>query len=49
MAPEQCFGVGPIQPQTDIYAIGVTLFEMLAGRPPFLGKDTAKLINQHMG
>ena len=48
MAPEQCFGVGPIQPQTDIYAIGVTLFEMLAGRPPFLGKDTAKLINQHM-
>jgi len=40
MAPEQVKGLDPI-PQTDIYALGVTLFEMLTGgERPFTGEAT---------
>jgi eukaryotic-like serine/threonine-protein kinase len=35
-APEQALGLA-IGPACDIYALGATAFEMLAGRPPFLG------------
>ena len=34
MAPEQAMGQG-IGPWTDLYAVGVIAFELLAGRPPF--------------
>ncbi len=34
MAPEQINGESPI-PQTDIYAVGVIMYEMLQGKPPF--------------
>jgi serine/threonine-protein kinase len=39
-APEQIFGQ-PVGATADIYALGVTLFAMLAGRPPFAGDFTA--------
>ncbi len=47
MSPEQCTGNGDITPSTDIYAIGATLFEMLAGRPPFMGDDPMKVATMH--
>jgi serine/threonine-protein kinase len=34
LAPEQISG-GPATPATDVYAVGVVLFEMLTGAPPF--------------
>lgn len=46
MAPEQ-FQNQPITPATDIYALGVLLYEALAGRRPFLGDSFAALANQH--
>ncbi|ADB19170.1 serine/threonine protein kinase [Pirellula staleyi DSM 6068] len=47
MAPEQCQGKGEIVPPTDIYALGCTLFELLAGRPPFLAEDAMKIASMH--
>jgi serine/threonine-protein kinase len=39
MAPEQMLGEEPT-PATDVYAMGVLAFEMLAGAPPFQGTGT---------
>ncbi|MBA3454556.1 MAG: protein kinase [Deltaproteobacteria bacterium] len=43
MAPEQAMGVD-IDHLADIYACGVILYEMLAGRPPFEGATYAVLV-----
>ncbi|MHB0997452.1 MAG: protein kinase domain-containing protein [Elusimicrobiales bacterium] len=40
MAPEQDQGI--VKKECDIYAIGVCLYEMLAGTPPFNNKDLLK-------
>ncbi|MCX7835600.1 MAG: serine/threonine-protein kinase [bacterium] len=40
MSPEQIQGVKELGVNSDIYALGVTLYEMLAGRLPFNEEDT---------
>ncbi|MGI9427583.1 MAG: protein kinase domain-containing protein [Bythopirellula sp.] len=46
MSPEQ-FSDGKVSPATDVYSMGITLYEMLAGKPPFRASDITQLINSH--
>jgi WD40 repeat protein/transcriptional regulator with XRE-family HTH domain len=46
-SPEQ-IRAEPITPQTDIYALGMLLFELLTGRRPFSGASHAELIQHHL-
>jgi serine/threonine-protein kinase len=47
IAPERLRGESTDQ-RADLYAIGVILFELLAGRPPFVANDDFDLIAQHL-
>jgi serine/threonine protein kinase/WD40 repeat protein len=47
MAPEQAgTAAGPLGPTTDVYALGVILYEMLASRPPFQGDSALDVLRQ---
>lgn len=47
MAPEQILGE-PVDPRTDVYALGVLLYELLTARPPFRAQSAVELQEQHL-
>jgi serine/threonine-protein kinase len=47
MAPEQILG-RPVDARTDIYALGLLLYQMLAGRLPFDGANVVEIEEMHL-
>lgn len=47
MSPEQAAGE-PIDGRSDIYALGVIVYEMLAGRPPFGSDSSLSILLKHL-
>jgi len=47
LSPEQALGEG-VDARADIYAAGVIMYEMLAGRRPFESADKVKIISMHL-
>jgi serine/threonine-protein kinase len=49
MSPEQCRGTKEVDHRTDVYALGIILYEMLCGQPPFVSTGYGELIHMHIG
>ncbi|MEU4952332.1 protein kinase [Streptomyces lavendulae] len=47
MAPEQAMG-GAVGPYTDLYALGVLLYELLTGNVPFAGSTALGVLHRHL-
>jgi class 3 adenylate cyclase/tetratricopeptide (TPR) repeat protein len=47
MPPEQAMG-GETTAASDLYALGCVIYEMVTGRPPFVGDDVVAVISQHV-
>ncbi|MCP4251564.1 MAG: tetratricopeptide repeat protein, partial [bacterium] len=47
MPPEQFGGNGQLDSRADIYALGATLYHLVAGKPPFEGDGVLALVEKH--
>ncbi|MCI8469675.1 MAG: serine/threonine protein kinase [Eggerthellaceae bacterium] len=47
LSPEQAQGK-PLTPASDLYSLGVVLYELAAGQPPFTGPDPISVALQHV-
>jgi tRNA A-37 threonylcarbamoyl transferase component Bud32 len=48
MSPEQCLGTRHVGGRSDLYSLGVILYEMVCGAPPFSADAWGALVNMHV-
>ncbi len=48
MSPEQCRGEKDLSAKSDLYSLGVVLYELLVGRKPFEGETTVDMFLKHV-